>query len=657
MPPFTAEHLWQAQRVGAPLVAPDHNRVVYTVRTFDLQRNQGTTQLWLTDLSGAEPIRLTNHPAGASEPSWAPDGSSIYFLADRGNGTQVWRISPTGGEAEQVTEFQLDVVGYKLAPDNSTLVLAFEVFPDAPSLTATNQRLDDTNTDHATGRVYEQLFVRHWDTWKDGRRNQLFAWKIATDAEPVHLMRDLPTDVPSKPFGGMEEVAISRDSQHVVFSAHDDLEREAWSTRHNLYSVPLDGSQPPTNLTPENEAWLTEPQFSPSGKQLAYLAATRPGFESDRMRLVLRDWPAGDTRVLTESWDRSIAGYTWSRDGDQLFAHADHVGHHALFAIDAGSGAVRELCTTGRSVAPADAGNKLVFAHQSLQSPAELRALDLADQSDTQLTHHNRALLAECEFGDYEQFSFSGWNNETVYGWLIKPVNFDPAKKYPLAYLIHGGPQGSFHNQFHYRWNPQVYAGAGYAAIMIDFHGSTGYGQAFTDSISHHWHDRPFEDLHSGLAAALKQYPWIDGDRVAALGASYGGYMVNWIAGNWPDRFRCLVNHDGIFSLRAGYYDTEELWFAEWEHGIEWKNRAELEAADPMNHVDKWQTPMLVIHGGRDYRLAETHGIATFTALQRRGVPSQFLHFPDENHWVLKPANSLLWHATVLAWLDRWCKS
>jgi dipeptidyl aminopeptidase/acylaminoacyl peptidase len=259
--------------------------------------------------------------------------------------------------------------------------------------------------------------------------------------------------------------------------------------------------------------------------------------------------------------------------------------------------------------------------------------------------------------GDYEQFAFKGWNDETVYCYIVKPVDFDPSKKYPVAFLIHGGPQGSFGNDFHYRWNPQAYAGAGYAAVMVDFHGSVGYGQDFTDSISGDWGGKPLVDLKKGLAAALDRYPWMDGERVGALGASFGGYMINWIAGNWPDRFRCLVNHDGNLDERMAYFNTEELWFPEWDHkGTPWTNPEGYEKHNPVNFVQNWKTPMLVIHGAYDFRVVETQGMGTFNALQRMGIPSKLLYFPDENHWVLKPHNSIQWHETVIGWLDRWCK-
>jgi dipeptidyl aminopeptidase/acylaminoacyl peptidase len=303
------------------------------------------------------------------------------------------------------------------------------------------------------------------------------------------------------------------------------------------------------------------------------------------------------------------------------------------------------------------AGKRVIYTMNDLKSPAEIYSVNPDGGNVRQITDINKEKVAAAGMGDYEQFTFAGWNNEEVYCYIVKPADFEPNKKYPVAFLIHGGPQGSFGNMFHYRWNPQAYAGAGYGAVMVDFHGSTGYGQAFCDSIRGDWGGKPLEDLQKGLAAALERYPWMDAERVGALGASFGGYMINWIEGNWPDRFRCLVNHDGNLDERMAYFDTEELWFPEWDHlGTPWDNPQAYEKHNPVNFVKNWKIPMLVIHGAMDYRVADTQGLGTFNVLQRRGIPSKLLYFPDESHWVLKPANSILWHDTVIAWLDQWLK-
>jgi len=665
--PFTARDLWAMERISDPQPSPDGQRVVFAVRVFNIEENKGVTDLWLVNIDGSGLRRLTTHPAGSSDPRWSPDGKWIYFLSSRNESSQVWRLAVDGGEAEQVTRLPLDVNAFLLSPDGNHLLLALEVFPDCQTLKATRERLDQLAARKATGRIYDRLFVRHWDTWKDGRRSHLFLYPTA-GGEPVDLMPGMEADVPSKPFGDMSEATFAPDGKTVVFAARNVGREEAWSTQFDLYAVRLDGPAgaaptPPRCLTPGNRATITCPTFSPDGRMLACLAMQRPGYEADRQRIVLQPWPpAPDAppvppRVLTEHWDRSAAGITWSKDGGTIYTHADHLGQHSLFAVDVASGQVRTLVHEGRVFSPAVAGRLIVFGLNHFRSPVELYTVQPDGSDLRQITDINGPKLAQIRFGTPEHFTFQGWNDEEVYCYIVKPVDFDPTQKYPVAFLIHGGPQGSFGNDFHYRWNPQVYAGAGYAVVMVDFHGSTGYGQAFTDAINGHWGDRPLEDLQKGLAAALQRYPWMDGDRVAALGASYGGYLVNWIAGNWPDRFRCLVSHDGNLCERLAYYDTDELWFPEWEHGgPEWENPQGYDRHDPINYVRNWRTPMLVIHSARDYRVVDTQGIATFTALQRRGIPSRLLYFPDENHWVLKPANSLLWHETVLGWLEQWTR-
>jgi dipeptidyl aminopeptidase/acylaminoacyl peptidase len=516
--------------------------------------------------------------------------------------------------------------------------------------------LEEHKNRKASGMAYDQLMFRHWDQWKDGRRSHLFIVPV-DGGDPVPLMRGMNTDVPSKPFGGDEEYTFAPNSKAVVFSAKDVGRKEAWSTQFDLYSVAVDGKAKPKKLTPGNKAVITNPVFSPDGKTLACLAMARPGYEADRLRIALLNWPNGTLRMLTEEWDRSAHAIIWSKNGKTIYTHADDLGHHPLFAVDAKTGAVKKLTKSGKVTAAAVTDKRLVYGRCHHRSPVELYAMSPTGAGTKQITKINAPRLMNVKMGDSEQFSFKGWNDDTVYGWIVKPIDFKAGKKYPVAFMIHGGPQGSFGNDFHYRWNPQNYAAAGYAVIMIDFHASTGYGQDFTDAINNHWGDRPVEDLQKGLAFALKKYAWLDEKRIGALGASYGGYMINWIHGVWNEPFKCFICHDGNIDERMAYYDTEELWFPEWERGgTPWKKPEAYCHHNPIDHVDKWCKPTLVIHGGRDYRVVDTQGMSTFTALQRKGVPSRFLYFPDENHWVLKPHNSVQWHEEVIGWLDRWVK-
>ncbi len=654
--PFTVHDLLAMDRISDSRLSPDGSQLAFVLRKTDMEGNRGRTDIWIVDTVSGKPTQMTEEAAGDFSPRWSPCGKILYFLSTRSGSSQVWKMAADGSnEAEQVTSLPLDINAFVVSPLGNALLLAMDVYPDAKTLDETQARLEEVEKRKSSGRIYDSLFIRHWDSWNDGRRAHLFIYNVQ-DKSVADLMAGMNSDSPSKPFGGDEEICFSPDGRNVVFTAKSVTgSEEAWSTNFDLYQVPVDRSAAPKNLTVANKAWDTMPAFSADGKTLAYLAMKRPGFEADRYQIMLRDWQSGLERPLAPDWDRSPASLAWDANGRTLYVSADHLGQKALFAIAVKDGKVSTLVDQG-TVSAIQVGKKSVFFElDTLVSPVEIHAINKNGKGMKALTRINAEQLAQTAMGQYEQFSFKGATGDTVYAYLVKPVNFDPQKKYPIAFLIHGGPQGSFGNHFHYRWNPQVYCGAGYAAVMVDFHGSTGYGQAFTDAIRGDWGGKPLEDLQKGMQAALERYPFLDGNRAAALGASYGGYMINWIAGNWPDGFKCLVCHDGNLDERLAYYDTEELWFPEWEHGgTPWDNPDGYGKHNPIDFVKNWKTPMLVIHGGKDYRVVETQGMSTFNALQRKGIPSRFLYFPDENHWVLKPHNSVLWHDTVLDWMNRW---
>jgi len=661
--PFSVHDMLAMQRIGDPQVSPDGNLVAFTVRSTDLEANRGRTDIWLADTEGRTVERLTTHPDNDWNPRWCLDGK-LFFLSSRGGSAQIWRIDPDGGEAVQVTDLPLDIGEFRVEPVLHGFLAVMDVYPGL-GIQGTVDKDAAKEADPATGRIYDELMFRHWDTWEDGKRSHLFLID-PKNGEAVDLVPDLDADTPTHPWGGLEEVAVTPDGREVVFTAKILPGSEpAWSTDYDLYAVPTDGSGQIRCLTEENRAWDTEPVFTPDGKTFVYLAMDRPGFEADRFHIELRDRATGAGRridFLYDGLDLSPHGLVFTQDGKTAYCTAAYLGQRSIFKLDLKSGETTLVHKMGRN------GNigllkngRLLFGHQDLRMPTELFTVKTSGKDLRQITDLNGETLSHVLMGEPEQFTFTGWNGEKVYAYVVKPYDFSKIEafaghKWPVTFLVHGGPQGSFGNDFHYRWNPQAYVGAGFATVAVDFHGSTGYGQDFTDAISGHWGDRPLEDLEKGLAAALEKYPWMDSSRVVAAGASYGGFMINWMAGQpFADKFKAFVCHDGNIDERMAYYDTEELWFPEWEHGgTPWDEGNGYQTFNPIDHVQNWHVPTLIVHGGRDYRVVDTQGLSAFTALRRRGVPARLLYYPDENHWVLKPRNSIQWHDEVMAWLTRW---
>lgn len=657
--PFTYEDMLLLDRISGLAVSPDGTKALFTVRATDMEKNRGVRSLWMKDLTkpAAPEVKLPVGEGGANDATWSKDSRFIYFLSGRGadHTTQLWRCDATGNNPEQMTHLPLDIGAFRLTPDAKAAVVSLAVITSTTEDELALTLMTLAEKAMGSGTVYDRVFVRHWDTWADGTRNHLYHIPLgAADAKPTALTPGYDGDVPSKPFGDNSDFVISPDGRMVYFSARLAGTTEPWSTNFNIYSVPISGG-PLMDLTANNLAWDASPRVSPDGKTLAYKAMKRPGFEADRFELQLRDLTTGTHRALAATWDRSVEDMAWSADGKSIYVTAQDLGCQRLFRIDVKSGAVTTLSKDGHIDAFVQLPKGFVFLKSGMTSPSQMFASSpkgsLIDVGATNLTNVN-AVLKSKTFGAYEQFSFPGWNDETVRGFVLKPANYVDGSKYPVAFIIHGGPQGSFGDMWSFRWNAQTYAGAGYAVVMIDFHGSTGYGQAFCDAISQHWGDRPLEDLKKGWAFALRTYPFLDGDRAAALGASYGGFMVNWIAGKWKEPWKCLVSHDGVFDQRSMGYTTEEQWFTDWEQGASaFTDPAAYDTFNPALHAKDWSVPMLIIHSDLDHRIPVEQGIGAFTALQHKGVPSKFLRFPDENHWVLKPRNSMQWHSTVFGWL------
>jgi len=678
--PMTAQDLVTLPRLGAPAVNAAGTLAVYTVTITDPATLKRSPTHYLLDLakSGAVPVAL-DLGLKASDLAFGADGA-LYFLSSEITDmtpttahSRVWRVTlakdGTAGEPRHVLGGNgIDIAGFKLAPNGAAIAIWGEVPRDCPAFGCTPDATPYL-PGPGTGRLYDANdgFVRHWDRWATpGLHNRIFVFPlenglIAGGGQPVDgtdPATGITADTPTLPFGGAEELAFAPDGSALYFTARLSDANEPRSTNLNIYRSKFDGAAPDL-LTFKNDATDTQPAPSPDGKYLAWLAMDRPTYEADRLSVRLMDLKTGAVRNLTEKVDLSFGSIAWAADGKSLIATAEKVLDTPAFRIDVATGKVTELNLMAGNEAhianlvPLPKGGAL-FTRDSLGAPAELfmsgdmgQARPLSDVATTSMGQMANIVT--------RRFSFAGANGDTVWGQITRLA--DQTGPIPAILYIHGGPQGSYNDSWSNRWNPRVVASQGYAVISVDFHGSTGYGQAFTDAINKNWGGWPLEDLQKGFEAAIKLDTQIDGSKACAMGASYGGYMVNWIAGNWPDRFKCLVQHDGIFDNRSFYYSTEESWFPRWDYGGSYAEARETyEKWNPANHVDQWKTPMLVITGQQDFRVPYSQGLMSFTALQDRGVPAQLLVFPDENHWVLGAKNSLQWHNTVFAWLDRWLK-
>jgi len=658
--PFTAKDMAMMDRVADPRLSPDGRYLVWDLRATDWKANKGEHALWLLDSrTPAMPARkLAVSAKGATAPRWSADGRYLYFLSSRTGSQQVWRTDSDGAEAIQVTSLPVDVAAYRIAPDGKSLVVAAEVFPDCADLACTKARIDERKAGGVSGATYNHLPFVVWDNWLAGTQAHLFALALdesgAASKPAVPLMKGFDADSPTRPFGDDTDFVFVDGGHSLVFTALAPGDAWGVSEETHLYKVPADGSAAPVMISPAAKGSYANPTPSPDGQRLAFIGKNGQGGEDVRAGVYVLDLKSGAVKEADPGYDRSADALAWAPDGRSLYATVGDTGLERLVSIDLASGKVAPLTDVGHVGEISVAGARVVFSRDSLVSGAQLYEL-AKGAPPRRLTDANAAVMAAAPMSPYEGFSFPGWNGEAVHGYVVKPYGFQEGHKYPVAFLIHGGPHGTFGDAWSYRWNPQVWAGLGYAVVMIDFHGSSGYGEVFARSIVEHWGDRPLEDLQKGWAAALAKYPWLDGDHACALGGSYGGYMIAWIAGAWSSPWKCLVDHDGVFDTRSMAYSTDIPGFAEHETGgFGWEHAAQYETFNPAARIGEWKTPILVVHGGRDYRVPIDQGLGAFTAAQRKGVPSQLLYFPDENHWVLKPQNSVEWYRVVGGWMGRW---
>ena len=660
--PIEVHDLFAMKRVSSPALSPDGRWVAYSLTTVSLAENRSLSDLWISAVDGSTSRRLTTHPASDRSPVWSPDGRTLAFESNRSGQSQIWFLAMSGGEPVQFTTLSTGASQPVWSPDGSMIAFVSEVYPEFSAqpfpVSDSLNRAKSLSIERSKirGEVFTQLYYRHWDSYVGGKRKHLFVQRVS-GGDPRNLTPGDRDAVPtSTTFSAGVDFAFSPDGREIAYTATPVPTRtEAWNTNHDIFTVAVTGGAPRQITT--NAAADGFPRYSPDGKWLAYRSQSRPGYEADRWELMLHDRTRGTERKRTEDFDTSVESFCWSPDGKRLFIEAQQQARTLIFVLDAGGGTPRPVVHTGTNhdVQISGDGKTLVFSRMTAVRPAEIYRCGVDGSALAPITRANDELFKGLVIPPPESVSYAGAGGTPIQAWLYKPPTFEPGRKYPLVLLIHGGPQGAWADGWSYRWNPPLWAAQGYVILAPNPRGSTGFGQRFTDEINHDWGGKVFEDLMKGLDYALG-LPYVDRERTAAAGASFGGYMVNWIQAQAPERFRTLICHDGVYNFTSNYGTTEELWFDEWEHGVPWESPEAFERFSPHRFVKNFKTPQLVIHGELDYRVPVTEGMQMFTALQRRGIPSKFLYFPDEGHWVLKPANSSFWHATVFSWLAEYLR-
>jgi dipeptidyl aminopeptidase/acylaminoacyl peptidase len=658
--PIELEDMFRIRRVSDPQLSPDGKWVAYVVTVVDKAANRTNSDIWLIPSEGGEAKQVTNSPRHDRHPRWSPDGKWIAFESNRGGSFQIYLMGSEDGEAKQLTSISTEATSPVWSHDGKTIAFVSAVFPeysDKPyteSDALNKKKQDDRDNSKVKARVMTKLLYRHWDSWVDDKRQHLFVVPVAGGNPKDVTPGDRDAVPTSSTFSAGDDFDFSPNDNELAYTATPlPIHEEAWSTNHDVYTVNLatgERKQITTNLAADGF-----PRYSPDGKYIAYRAQARPGFEADRWQLMLYDRAKGTTRSLTETFDANVEVMTWTDDSKKLYFDAEEKGNKPLWSVTIKGNDVKKVIdnAVNGDVNISPNGKSVFFTHQSFTHPVEVFSSSIDGKNLRQLTHVNDELFSHLMFTEPEYVWFTGATGTKVQMWIAKPPAFDAAKKYPLVYWVHGGPQTAFLNSWSYRWNSQLWAAQGYVVALPNPRGSTGFGQKFTDEISKDWGGKPYEDVMNGLAS-METRPYIDSTRMAAAGASYGGYMMNWLNGH-TDKFKTIICHDGVFNFSSMYGTTEEVWFDEWEHGKPWEH-PDAEKFSPNLYAENFKTPTLIIHSELDYRVPLTEGQQLFTMLQRRGIASKLLYFPDEGHWVLKPQNSELWHKTIFEWLGQYLK-
>jgi dipeptidyl aminopeptidase/acylaminoacyl peptidase len=654
--PITFDDMMKLHRVSAPAISADGKWAAYTVATPDMDANRNASNVWIVSTAGGEAVQMTQSGHDSS-PAWSPDGKTLAFISSRGGDSEVYLLSMEGGEAKKLTTLSTGADLFQWSPDGKTIAFTSAVYLDCKDDACNQKRDEEKEKSKVKARVYDHLLYRHWDHWSDGKRSHLFLMPADGSAAARDLTPTADYDIPPDERGEVSDFAFSPDGKEICYTAVPD-KMEAISTNGELFVVPVAGGEP-KKIT-SNPGFDGNPVYSPDGKYIAYHAQLMAENESDRWRVMLYDRKGEKSENLSEGFDRSATNLAWSPDSKTIYFLAENETLQPLYAMEAKAGATPKKVLDGFNVAYAFSGDgkTLVAERTSLTMPAEVFVAAGEGSGLKQLTHENDAILATLEIPAPEKFWFEGAEGTKVEAMLLKPPQFEAGKKYPVLVLLHGGPETMWSDAWGYRWNAQVFSSAGYATLMINRRGSTGYGQKFTDEINNDWGGRAYADVMKGIDAAISKYPYLDKTRMAAAGGSYGGYLADWIATH-TDRFKAIISHAGVYD-KVSMYATEELWFDEHEsQGTPWTAPENYKKWSPSTYaaeLGKYKTPTLVVCGEKDYRVPYTQSLEFFSSLQRQGVPSKLVVFPDEGHWVLKPQNAQLWYKTFLDWLGEYVK-
>jgi dipeptidyl aminopeptidase/acylaminoacyl peptidase len=653
---LTPEGLWAMGRLSDAQVSPDGKTIIYGVTYYSIDQNKGNRDLYAINADGTNPRRLTKTPGGEYNAIWRPDGKKIGFLSAQSGSMQIWEMNPDGTDRKQISNIEDGVTGFKYAPDQKMVVYTKEIMIENKFAELYE------GLPQASGRLMNDLMYRHWDSWKDSKSHVFVA---EYDGEKVWNDKDImegePYDAPLKPFGGMEQIDWSPDGNIVAYTSKKKTGKEyTISTNSEIYFYNLDNGKT-TNITEGMMGYDVAPVFSPDGKYVAWESMERDGYESDKNRLYIMEIASGEKTYATKDFDQNVGSLTWTPDSKSIYFTSDVQGTFQIYRYTLKNGKIDQI-TSGlhdyNSVTLA--GNMLIGSKQTMALPTELFEVNPKNGNEKQLTFTNKELLDKLTMGVTEGRWMKTHDGEDMLTWIIYPPNFDPNKKYPALLYCKGGPQGPLSQNFHYRWNYQIMAANDYIIVAPNRRGVSGFGQAWQEQISGDYHGKSMQDYLTAIDVMAKE-PFIDENRLGAIGASAGGYAVFYLAGNHEGRFKAFIAHDGIFNKEAQYLETEEMFFANWDMGgpfwdLDNETAQETFKYSPHRFVQNWDTPILIIHGERDYRVVYTQGMTAFNAAVLQDVPAEFLFFPDEHHFVLKPQNAILWQRTFFNWLDKWLK-